>query len=274
MNRADAIARLLIKIFALPEPAPAENYAEGRGVVLPSLAFRRWSVWVPTTLAALFTLLPIGGLIAIDLFGTRPLPIPGWAYGAMVAAALLFVVYAAESAKVTFLMLEYRFDELGLHIRRGSAIVREITLSYRNIQNVSIQRGPIDLLLGLSKVVVDTAGGGGAVAGAQGAGAAMAAIAHRGLMEGIDRFMAEDIRADLIERMKQFQGAGLGEFSESRAKKAKQAVAATPGAPALGSEQLALLRQALENLRAARTALAPELEAKEGSLAPEGSVGM
>jgi membrane protein YdbS with pleckstrin-like domain len=204
------------------------------------------------------------GLILADFFGqNNDFDVPTWVYAiaAVVTIGLLCFFYAGAAA--TFDMLEYRFDDLGLHIRKGVGTVQEITLSYRNIQNVAIQRGPIDLWLGMAKLVVETAGGGGAiVAGGQGAGheASMAVMGHRGMMVGIDRFVAEDVRRDLIERMNRFHGAGLGDSNERRRESARSAAggaaAAGLGRLVITSEQLELVRETIANIRRATEALA------------------
>ncbi len=80
----------------------------------------------------------------------------------------------------------YVLSDRTLRIRRGIWIINEVTITYENIQNVSVRQGPLQRYYGISDLVVQTAGGGGAGPhGEQNLGS------HLGLLEGIDN--AEDV---------------------------------------------------------------------------------
>jgi len=271
------LLRLGIWALQLPTPAMIEDYSKGQGTLLPHNAYRRWNVWSTLVLLFLIFGIPSTTALVLQLAGTfdaiQPKNVSKEKFQAgiltvtiiiMLLTMLLMMVNYIMST-LNYAMLEYRFDDLGLHIRKGTFQLHEITLSYRNIQNVSIQRGPIDLLLGLSKVVVDTAGGGGGAAQAQmaaaqgGFAAALAAAAnqHRGQMVGLDRMVAEDLRRDLVARMQAFQDAGLGE-ERMQAEETSEPDSPTPvvgNGVGFNAEQLELLKQTLANLRAANQSI-------------------
>lgn len=260
--RVNGVDRLVMRLFSLPEPASQDTYDNGEGAALPALAYRRWKIWAPTVITSLFVGVPTLIASVVRLSGAAMEDAPIWVFPLTFLAACVVIALSYTLNKVSFLMYEYRFDDLGLHIRRGMGTIQENTISYRNIQNVSIQRNPVDLLLGLSKVIVETAGGGGgeaaaaaAAAGGGGAAAMAMMMGHRGLMMGVDRYVAEDIRRDLEERMRQFHGSGLGDNQERRRKAAKRGAVVATASAGLAPGHVELLRQTLESLRGANEAL-------------------
>ena len=81
---------------------------------------------------------------------------------------LLVVVFLIFQAIVSFLLLRldwklrwYLVTDRSLRIREGIRRVREMTLTFANVQNLQIQQGPIERILGISNLQVTTAGGGG-----------------------------------------------------------------------------------------------------------------
>jgi membrane protein YdbS with pleckstrin-like domain len=78
------------------------------------------------------------------------------------------VLFAAFKAAVFYVTTRLNYDmrwyvitDRSLLIREGVWIVREITLTFANAQNVRITQGPLQRYFGFSHVEVDTAGGGG-----------------------------------------------------------------------------------------------------------------
>src|SRR5205814_3372587 len=55
----------------------------------------------------------------------------------------------------------YLVTDRSLRIREGVVNVREMTVNFANIQNISISQGPLQRLLRIADLRVDTAGGGG-----------------------------------------------------------------------------------------------------------------
>ncbi len=99
----------------------------------------------------------------------------------------------------------YVLSDRTLRIRRGIWIINEVTITYENIQNVSVRQGPIQRAFGISDLVVQTAGGGGAVGGH----GEQNLSGHMGLLEGIDN--AEEVRELIMDKWRAAKSAGLGD---------------------------------------------------------------
>ena len=103
----------------------------------------------------------------------------------------------------------YIVTDRSLRIREGVVRVKEMTMTFANVQEVSIQQGPLQRLLGISDLRVRTAGG-GATSGPpakqrQQEGHSL----HIGYFHGVDN--AGEIRDLILERLKQLRDAGLGD---------------------------------------------------------------
>lgn len=132
---------------------------------------------------------------------------------APVALALFGVPYV-----VGYVAIHLRYDTTwyvltrrSLRIRRGIWTIHETTITFENVQNVSVSQGPLERMFGVANVLVETAGGGGGAAQAQG-GQAMQT--HRGLIEGIAN--AAEIRDMLMEQLRRSRTAGLGDETEAK----------------------------------------------------------
>jgi uncharacterized membrane protein YdbT with pleckstrin-like domain len=117
----------------------------------------------------------------------------------------LLVGYALQ--RLDYEMRWYMVTDRSLRIREGVLVVREMTLTFANVQNVTIDQGPLQRMLGVADVRVQTAGGG---AGHQQVGESM----HTGVLRGITD--AEKVRELVLGRMREAGGAGLGDPDEKR----------------------------------------------------------
>jgi hypothetical protein len=127
-----------------------------------------------------------------------------------------------------------------MRIRRGIWIVSETTITYDNIQNVSVTQGPLQRYFGIANVVVQTAGGGGH-AGPHGAGMST----HVGLLEGLTN--APEIRELIMLRARRAAGAGLGDDRTTDERESQLRGAAGEFSPA----HLQALREIRDALRVA-----------------------
>lgn len=132
------------------------------------------------------------------------------ALGAILAVPALLIAVIPDI--IAYLAIHLRYDttwyvmtDRSLRIRRGIWIIHETTITFENVQNVSISQGPVQRWFGIANVLLETAGGGG---GKQHE-AQSAMLAHRGLIEGVAD--AERIRDKLLARLKQSRTAGLGD---------------------------------------------------------------
>ena len=91
-------------------------------------------------------------------------------------------------------------------------------MSFANLQQVVVTQGPLQRLLGLADVRVQSAGGGGDTH-EKGGGDSL----HTGVFHGVDN--AGEIRDLILERLRHFRETGLGDPHELRT--AQSASAAT-----------------------------------------------
>ena len=130
----------------------------------------------------------------------------------------------------------YVLSDRSLRIRRGIWTIHETTITFENVQDVTVHQGPLQRYFGIANVVVETAGGGG---GGQEAGVP----SHTGLIEGVED--AARIRDLIMARVRQSRAAGLGDEARETERTSH------PAAPVWTSEHVAVLREIREGLRTA-----------------------
>lgn len=101
----------------------------------------------------------------------------------------------------------YVLGERALRIRRGVWTVTEITITYENVQNVTVRSGPVQRLFGVSTIEIETAGSGGSSEG--GAHGQRAGVANQARIEGVAN--AEQVRDLIMSRVRASRSAGLGD---------------------------------------------------------------
>ncbi|MEM7245800.1 MAG: PH domain-containing protein [Acidobacteriota bacterium] len=104
----------------------------------------------------------------------------------------------------------YKVGQQSLRIREGVFNVREMTMTFANIQNMGITQGPLQRLFGIADLQVQSAGGGGA--GAPGAERDVAAGMHVATFRGVEN--AAELRNLISERLRRYKSAGLGDHEE------------------------------------------------------------
>lgn len=124
------------------------------------------------------------------------------AVGVFVAA--IPVTYFLQ--RLNYEMRWYIVTDRSLRIRDGVVWLREMTMTFANIQGIRVNANPIERLLGLANVEVRSAGGGGSDAHGR------PSSGHVGKFEGVDN--AEEIRDLLVERLRVYRDSGLGETTE------------------------------------------------------------
>ena len=136
----------------------------------------------------------------------------------LIAIPLLFFRYET---------MRFRFDTEGIHMRWGILFRRQVNLTYARIQDIHLTSGLIQRWLGLADVKIQTASGS--------SGAEMT-------LEGLMEF--EAIRDFLYTRMRGYRDRSQGGIDTSA-----HAVTGHDG------QAVQLLREAIDELRAARLAL-------------------
>ncbi|MCC7070236.1 MAG: PH domain-containing protein [Deltaproteobacteria bacterium] len=157
--------------------------------------------------------------------------------GATALFLFLFTFVSYATIRLDYEMRWYVLTDRSLRIREGIAHMREVTLTLANVQDLKVSQGPLQRLLDLTDVVVDTAGGGGAAA----AGTRGSVHGHAGVVRGIER--GSELVAKIKARVQQRKGTGLGDGDEQEA-------------PAAAADPLVeVLREVRDEARALRMAL-------------------
>jgi uncharacterized membrane protein YdbT with pleckstrin-like domain len=142
---------------------------------------------------------------------------PEWlrlAWSALEAlAAIGFVVqlpFSYAAVRLSYEMRWYIVTDRSLRIRSGIWSVEELTMTFANIQQVNLTQGPLQRLLGIADLEVTSAGGGGRKHD-KGEGD----DSHSGRFAGVEDATA--IRNLILERLRQYRDAGLGDPDEAHA---------------------------------------------------------
>ena len=129
----------------------------------------------------------------------------------------VFLVIIVLPDIVAYVALHLRYDTTwyvmsgrSLRIRRGIWLIRETTVTFENVQNVELKQGPLQRHFGISNLIVQTAGGGGAQT-QQGQ-----TNPHVALVEGIED--AKGIRDLITAKVRSSRRAGLGDESPEEAR--------------------------------------------------------
>jgi membrane protein YdbS with pleckstrin-like domain len=236
----DALKGWLLRVLRVPaEPTAPEG---GRVIrvfrAAPGYLRLKLALWALQQLATVAGLV-FGLLIVSRLLGEVEHP---WVRAVLLAVEAFAWVGFLAQLPFTLAVLWLDFDmrwyilsDRSLRIREGILSVREKTLTFANIQQISIRQNPLQRALGIADVQVSTAGGGSSHGEKGGVGESM----HEAFFRGVDN--AEEIRAAIRERVRLHRDSGLGDPDE-------------PQAPAPGA--LAAAVELRDEMRALRRALA------------------
>jgi len=234
----------LLRIPPEPEAPPGDESSMKRFRAAPNFYKYLLVLWAVVTVVgflflSVFLIAPIAGFFELRHQGSA------W------AALLLLIPFAVLGVfgfvrlfRLAVLRLEYEkrwylVTDRSLRIREGVINVREMTVTFANIQNISVSQGPIQRLLGIADLQVDTAGGGGATHRNQ----PMQNL-HTAFFRGIDN--APEVRDLIQDRVRHLKDSGLGDHEEMAA-----ARGSTSSSPAL----LMKLREVRAEAKALREAL-------------------
>ncbi|MHC4219682.1 MAG: PH domain-containing protein [Planctomycetota bacterium] len=164
----------------------------------------------------------------------------------------LTMVVAFVAAVIKYFLIRIDYDmrfyvvtDRSLRIRQGAMIIDEATFTYANVQNLKIHQGPLERLLGISNLVVETAGGAGSGA-SEGRGKSPFRRGHEGRLRGVAS--AREVRDQILKLLKRYRDAGLGDPEERH----RAALAAGP-AGGLSPQAIGRLREIRDELRQLRS---------------------
>lgn len=172
--------------------------------------FLRYQLLLLTVAMAVLGLAIFGGgivlLVQEPLVGAIALPLAGLLWAVLFVAAHFII-------RLEYDMRYYIITDRSMRIRKGVWSILEQTLTFVNVQNISVEQGPLERVFGISRLVVDTAGGGGSAASQQ-QGAALQNY-HQAVLSGLDN--AAEIRDLIVAYLKKLPHAdGLGTPDKSR----------------------------------------------------------
>jgi membrane protein YdbS with pleckstrin-like domain len=168
-----------------------------------------------------------------------------FAEGAGIIVVLAQMPFTLALVKFDFELRWYIVTDRSLRIRSGIWHIREMTMTFANIQQISVEQGPLQRFLGLADVMVRTAGGGSGSETDPNQKGAQDQM-HIGYFHGVNN--AGEIRDMIVERMRNLRDAGLGDPDDA-AEVVEEA--------ASGGELLEAARELAGEARALRLALEP-----------------
>jgi membrane protein YdbS with pleckstrin-like domain len=165
-----------------------------------------------------------------------------------IAGFVIQIPFTLALVRLDYLMRFYIVTDRSLRIRDGLRHVREMTMTYANVQEITIRQGPVQRLLGFADLRVRSAGGGAQPeAGAGEEEAEKSRSMHLAYFRGVDN--AEEIRGVIRSHLSKIRDGGLGD-PDDLAEPAAVPEDTGPSLVAAAQELLAearLLRQGLED---------------------------
>lgn len=161
-------------------------------------------------------------------------------FSTLVYLVQLPITYAVR--RLDYEMRWYMVTDRSLRLRHGVWQITESTMSFANVQQVVVSQGPLQRLLGLGDVKVKSAGGGGDEGHQRNEGDDM----HTGLFHSVTN--ASEIRDLILERLRHFREAGLGDPDE-------KASLATTVPTGVSDDTLKVARELVDEARALRVTL-------------------
>ena len=197
-----------------PEPPPGDEARTQRFRAAPNYYKYLIGVWLVKTAGLLIVLITmeLAPLVAFfemrheKLLGPLVLGLPQL----IVLVVLLGRLFSLALVRLDFEKRWYLVTDRSLRLREGIVHVREMTITFANIQNISISQGPLQRLLGIADLRVDTAGGSTpSTKGKSGKTEGM----HTAFFRGVDN--ANAIRELIQNRLRELKDSGLGDHEEA-----------------------------------------------------------
>ena len=251
---------LLLRLLRVPDqPAMPEGSAQSLRVFRAAPAYFRYKLLGWALRSAWMVVVTIFALVGVTA-AIREGDAGGMARTAFLVIEAIGIVGLVFSVVMTLLTLRldyemrwYLVTDRSLRIREGVFHVHEMTMTFANIQNITISQGPLQRFFGIADLRVQSAGGGGSLPaegkGSQGHGRDL----HVGWFRGVDD--APAIRDLVLQRLRRLRDAGLGDHDDARDAEARPAATDLEPSPDLVAA-LQELRAETARLREAAAARA------------------
>jgi membrane protein YdbS with pleckstrin-like domain len=203
----------VLRIPSDPEPPPGDEASTRLFLAAPNFYKYLILLWVLRTFAVVAILLPTEIIPFVTWFDWER-QLRGFAFVGLPLPALIFAIalvqrlFALALVRLDFEKRWYLVTDRSLRVREGIVKVREMTITFANIQNISVSQGPIQRLLGIADLRVDTAGGGPSRGKKEEGGESLHTVRFR----GVDN--ADEIRQLITERLRELKDSGLGDRDE------------------------------------------------------------
>lgn len=203
----------VLRIPGHPEAPPGDETHTQRFRAAPNYYRYLLGVWFLKTLGVLLVLIPmeIGPLFGFFQLkhGEMLRPLLLGLPQLIILAVLLGRLFSLALVRLDFEKRWYLVTDRSLRLREGVLHVREMTITFANIQNISISQGPLQRLLGIADLRVDTAGGSSS---GRGEGKGKPQSLHTAFFRGVDN--ANVIRELIQNRLRALKDSGLGDHEE------------------------------------------------------------
>jgi uncharacterized membrane protein YdbT with pleckstrin-like domain len=203
----------LLRIPHDPSPPPGDEASARVFRAAPAYFKYRLVLWaLGAGISLLFAFVFLGSLT----FAMVSAPHVPEAVRVLISAVCAFIfllvvlraVFALAVLRLDYEKRWYVVTDRSLRVREGVLTVREMTVTFANIQNVAVMQGPIQRALGLADLQVETAGGGSANANQKQLGPNL----HVAWFRGIDN--AEEVKVLIQDRLRKLKDAGLGDHDD------------------------------------------------------------
>ena len=234
-----SVAERVLRIPHDPSPPPGDEASARVFRAAPAYFKYRLVLWgIGTAFLLFFAVVFLGGInLALMTDKHVPGPVRVIVLGISALVSLSLLLHAVFSLAVLRLDFEKRWyvvTDRSLRVREGVVIVREMTVTFANIQNVAVMQGPIQRALGLADLQVETAGGGSANANQKQLGPNL----HVAWFRGIDN--AEEVKLLIQDRLRKLKDTGLGDHDDHHAHAPAAAPALLDALRAMHAEACAL----------------------------------
>jgi|UniRef100_UPI00404A8115 hypothetical protein len=132
-----------------------------------------------------------------------------WAEYAAIVIFILQIPVTLAAVRLDYEQHWYIVTDRSLRIRTGLFSLQESTMSFANLQQVEVKQGPLQRLLRIADVHVQSAGGGGD-AGPKGK---TTDSMHHATFHGVDN--SHELRDLILARLKKFRDSGLNDPDEA-----------------------------------------------------------
>ena len=254
------VKSLVLRILRVP-PEPLDPMGDVRSLKVfrasPNFFRYRLYVWIIRNVFSAFVLaLGAGILFAVLLKSKVPSSEIILAFVSLIGVCIIgtgHLIVSFIMLRLDYEMRWYKISDRSLRIREGVIFVREMTMTFANIQNISISQGPIERFFKIADLKVETAGGGGAIRPDHSNQHPVFSM-HIGVFKGIDNH--DEVRDMMLARLKKLRDSGLGDTDDTVAasvENEKQSAGSTSNdfteTLKLLYSEACLLRQSAEKLK-------------------------